>query len=136
MAHFSDYYETKIIEHMLRGQAFTPATQIFVALFTASTALESNLPTAEISGGAYARVQATLTTCTAGTSENTVDITFATATADWGTLTHLAVVDHQTNTTWGTNVNVLMWGTLTASKTVGSGDTFKIPAGDLDISVA
>lgn len=136
MANFSDYAENLVINHLFMNQTHTPDTQHYIALFTASTALESNLPTGEETGDAYARVIATFTTATAGTSENGASIDFATATGDWGTITHVAIVDHATNVTWGTNVNVLMWGTLTASKTVGTGDQFKIPAGDLDISVA
>jgi hypothetical protein len=132
---FSDYTENKIINHLFMNSTYTPATQHFIALFTASTGLETNLPTGEVSGGAYARCTSTFNTATAGTSVNGGTLTWAEATADWGTITHLAIVDHVTNVTWGTNVNVLMWGTLTASKTVSSGDTFKISAGDLSISV-
>ena len=136
MANFSAYAVKLVINHLFLNQTATPATQHFIAMFTASSGLEANLPTAEVSGGAYARATATFTTATAGTSENGADVTFVEATADWGTLTHLASVDHLTNDTWGTNVNVLMWGALTASKTVGTGDTFKLPSGDVDISVA
>jgi hypothetical protein len=134
MAHFSNYLENIIIDHLLRNQAFTPPTAIYVALFTADTGLEANNPTAEVSGGAYARQQITLTAASGGASDNNADITFPEATASWGTVTHLAIVDHATNATWGTNVNVLMWGPLTASKTVSSGDTFKLPLGDVDVS--
>jgi len=80
------------------------------------------------------RKQVTLTAAAAGASENNADITWPEATANWGTVTHLCICDHETNATWGTNVNVLMWGPLTAPKTVNSGDTFKIPSGDLDVS--
>jgi len=34
MASISDYYENKIIDHMLRGQAFTPPSTIYLALYT------------------------------------------------------------------------------------------------------
>jgi hypothetical protein len=132
---FSNQMENDIINHFFMNATLTPATQLYVALFTASAGLETNLPTGEEAGGAYARVLSTFTTATAGTSENGADITFATATGDWGTVSHVAIVDHATNVTWGTNVNVLMWGTLTATKAVGTGDIFKIPAGDLDITV-
>jgi hypothetical protein len=132
---FSDYAENKILNAWFRNTTYTPATEVFVALFTASTGLETNLPTGEVSGGAYARVSSTFNTATAGTTVNGGTLTWSEATADWGTITHLAIADHGTNVTWGTNVNVLMWGTLTASKTVSSGDTFKISAGDLAISV-
>lgn len=133
---FSDYYENKIIDHMLRNQAFTPPTTLYVALFTSSTGLEANSGvTGEVSGGNYARQSVTFNAASAGASANTADITFPTANASWGTVTHAAIVDHGSNVTWGTNVNVLMYGALSVSKAVGSGDTFKILAGDLDITV-
>ena len=135
MSEFSDYYENQIINHMLRAQAFTPATQYFVALFTADTGLESNAPTAEIATGAYARQQVTLDAASGGASANSAVLTFPTATANWGTVSHCAIVDHGTNVTWGTNVNVLMWSPLDVSKLVENGDTFKINTGDLDITV-
>lgn len=134
MAEFSVYMSNLIINHMLRAQAYTPGT-VYVALFTAATGLEANNPTSEVSGGSYARQVAGLTAASGGTSSNGADITFPTATADWGTVSHVALVDHATNTNWGTNVNVLMWSPLDSAKTVSAGDTFKINAGNLDVEV-
>ncbi len=135
MAEFSDKMENNIINHFLRNSTVTPATQVFLALFTASTGLETNAPTAEVSGGAYARVQATLSTATAGTSENTVEIAFATATADWGSIGFCAIVDHGTNVTWGTNVNVLCWTPVNTTKTISSADQAKFAVGDVDVEI-
>lgn len=134
MAEFSDYAENLIINHLLRAQAYTPVT-IYVALFTAGTGLEANNPTAEVSGGGYARQVAGLSPASGGASSNAADIIFPTATADWGTITHVALVDHPTNTNWGTNVNVFMWSALDTAKTVNAGDTFKINAGNLNVTV-
>ena len=136
MANFSDQMENDIINHFFMDATVTPATELFLALFTADSGLEANLPTAECTGDAYARATATFTTATAGTSENGAEVTWATATGDWGAITHIAIVDSLAGTEYGTSVNVLMWGALTATKTVNSGDTFKIAAGDLDITVA
>ena len=136
MAHFSDHYENKIIDHMLRNQAFTPPSTIYLALFTADTGLEADNPTAEVSGGAYARQAFTLTAASGGASENGADIEFPEATGNWGTITHVAIVDHLSNSNWGTDVHVLMWGPLAASKVINTGDTLRINAGDLDVSVA
>lgn len=138
MSAFSDFYENKIIDHMLRGVAYTVPTTVYVALFTANTGLEANNPTSEVStsGTAYARVAVTLNAASGGATSNSADLTWTTATASWGTVTSAAIVDHLTNTTWGTNVNVLMWADLSASKLVNSGDLFKILAGDLDVTVA
>lgn len=138
MSAFSDYYENEIIDHMLRGQAFTVPTTVYVALFTANTGLEANSPSAEVStsGTAYSRQTLTLSAASGGASANSGDLTWSTATASWGTVTSAAIVDHVSNTNWGTDVNVLMWADLTASKTVNNGDLFKILTGELDVTVA
>jgi hypothetical protein len=138
MSAFSDYYENKIIDHMMRNQAFTPPATVYLALFTSVTGLEANSGiTGEVSGGSYARQAVTLAAPSpAGVTSNSADITFPAATASWGTVTHVALVDHATNATWGSNVNVLMFGALTAQKIIGQDDTFQILAGDLDMTVS
>ena len=127
MGSFSDYYENQIINHMLRGQAFTPPATIYVALYTTS-------PTdagggTEVSGGSYARQSVTLSAASSGATSNSADVTFPTATADWGPIVAVGILDASTSG------NLLAWGALTVSKTVNNGDTFKILAGDLDITV-
>jgi len=127
MAEFSDYLENKIIDHMLRNQAYTPPATIYLALFT--TATDDAGGGTEVSGGAYARQAVSLSAASGGASENTADITFPTATADWGTVTHVALMDALSGG------NMLLHSPLDASKTVNNGDTFKITAGDLDVAV-
>jgi hypothetical protein len=127
MAGFSDYYENKVIDHMLRNQAFTPPATVYVGLYTVA-------PTdagggTEVSGGSYARQAVTLAAASAGATQNSADITFPTATADWGTIVAAGLFDA------ASAGNLLAWNNLTASKTVNSGDTFKITAGSLTISV-
>jgi len=127
VAGFSDYYENKVIDHMLRNQAFTPPSTVYVGLYTAA-------PTdagggTEVSGGSYARQAVTLAAASNGATQNSADITFPTATADWGTIVAAGLFDASTAG------NLLAWNNLTASKTVNNGDTFKITAGSLTISV-
>ena len=129
MAEFSTYLENKIIDHILRNQSYTPPATVYVALFTADNGLEGGTITGEVSGGAYARQAVTLSAASDGESSNSADIEFPTATADWGTITHVALMDA------ASGGNVLMHSALDASKTVNNGDTFKINAGDLDIAV-
>jgi hypothetical protein len=128
MAEFTDFMENKIIDHMLRNQAYTPPSTLYVALFTSATADDGT--GTEVSGGAYARQAVTLDAAEEGASENSADITFPTATEDWGTVTHLALMDALTGG------NMLMHSPLDASKTVNEGDTFKINAGALDVNMA
>jgi hypothetical protein len=135
MAAFSDYLENALINATLRNTSYTSPTNVYVALFTATTGLEANNPTAEVTGGSYARQAVTFDAPSGGATQNAAELTFPAATANWGTVTHFAVVDHVSNTNWGTGVNVLYHGALTDPRVVNSSDTFKIPAADLDIAL-
>jgi hypothetical protein len=134
MAALSDYLENALYNHVLRNTAYTSPTTVYVALFTSSTGLETNNPTGEVTGGSYARVAVTMGAPTGGAGSNSGEVLFTQATANWGTVTHFAIVDHATNTTWGTNVNVLLHGALTAQKTINDTDIFRFPIGDIDIA--
>ena len=129
MAELSTWMEDKIVNFM-RGVAVTGHTAVYVALFTSDAGLEGGVITSEVSGGSYARQLAGLSASADGVSANAADITFPTATASWGTVTHVALMDALTAG------NVIMHSALDASKIVGSGDTFKINAGDLDVTIA
>lgn len=135
MGAISDYLENVIIDKLLRNQAYTPPTTVYLALFTAVTGLESDNPTGEVSGGSYARQSCALDAASGGATANTSDISFPIATANWGHITHVALVDHETNTTWGTNVHVLVWGELTDHRDIYAGDLFQVLAGELDIAL-
>lgn len=126
MAEFTDYFENKIIETM-RATNITAAAA-YVGLYTTATADDGS--GTEVTGGSYARQLAGLSVASGGASANASDITFPTATANWGTVTHVALLDA------ATAGNMLMHSPLDTSKTVNSGDTFKINAGDLDVTVA
>ena len=129
MTEFSDWFENTIINHLLRNQAYTPPVTIYVALFTAITGLETNAPTAEVAVGAYARTAVTLTAASGGAADNTADVVFPTATANWGTITHFAIMDA------ATVGNVMLWSPVTTAKAVNNGDNCKVLLGTLDITI-
>ncbi len=145
MANFSNYYRNKVVEHMLRGQVFPVPETVYIALFTANTQLQINDPTAEVDADDYVRKALVLDEADSGghdpgESANTSDITWDAAENDWGEITHLAIVDHETNEDWGTDVNVLMWDRLekdgdAAPKTINTDDIFSLPAGNLELDV-
>jgi hypothetical protein len=121
----SDFLENKLLDHMLGKTAYTMPT-VYVGLYTAA-------PTdagggTEVSGGAYARVAttgATWNAASAGSSSNAAAVTFPTASASWGTVTHFGLFDA------ASAGNMLRWGALTTSKTVGNGDTPSFGIGTL-----
>ncbi|MEM4134314.1 MAG: hypothetical protein QXV73_03880 [Candidatus Micrarchaeia archaeon] len=127
MAGLSDYYENKVIDHMLRGQAFTPPSTIYVGLYT--TAPTDAGGGTEVSGNGYARQSVTLTAASGGSTSNASDITFPQATGDWGTIVAVGLFDASTGG------NLLAWSNLTESKTINAGDVLKIPAGQLTFTI-
>jgi len=133
MTAFSDYLENKLLNHTLRNTIYTPPGTLYVALFTASSGLEANAPVSELVGNAYARQSMAFNVAASGATDNSADVVFPTASGAWGTVTTVALVDHATNSNYGTDVNVLYWANLTVSKTIGLGDVFKFLAGDFDV---
>lgn len=135
MSNMSDYLEGQIRAHIFRTASFTKPSALWIALYTAAPS-DSGGGT-EVSGGAYARVNVppldanwTAASSTDGLTDNASTITFPTASANWGTVTHVGIFDASSGG------NLLLWGALTASKTVNSGDVFTFPAGALDIQFA
>ena len=129
----SNYLEGKLRGYVFRGEAFTQPATLYIALSTADPTEDASGLT-EPSGGAYARASVTSNTTnwtavssTDGLTDNGVDISFIQATGNWGTISHVAVMDALTSG------NMLFYGALTAAKTVNTGDTFKFATGDLDI---
>lgn len=123
MAEFSDYLENKLLDHVLRNVSYTSPSTVYVALYTSNPA-DDNSGT-EVSGGSYARQALAVTTATAGIVTSSADITFPQATANWGTISHIGIMDALTSG------NLLMHTPLTTSKSIDSGDILKISSGNL-----
>ena len=113
----------------MRGVAWT-AFNAYVALFTSATTDAGG--GTEVSGGGYARQLVGLSAASGagGLTSNAADIIFPTATADWGTVTHIAIMDA------ATGGNMIMHSPLDASKAIATGDTFKINATELVCTIA
>ena len=123
---FSNYLETEILDHVFGGNAYTAPSTLYLALYTAAPG-ETGGGT-ECSGTDYARTTVTFTV-SGNEATNSAAVEFATAGNNWGTITHVGVFDALTAG------NLMAYGTLTASKTVETGDVFRVPAGDLDITL-
>lgn len=126
MSAFSNYLETKILDHVFGGVNYTAPSTLYLALYTVA-------PTdtgggTEVSGGSYAR-QTVAFTVSGDTASNNAAVEFPTATGTWGTVVAVGVFDALTSG------NLLAYGNLTASKTIASGDVFRVPSGDLDITL-
>lgn len=123
---FSDYLETKVLDHVFAGTAYTAPSTLYVALFTAAPS-DSGGGT-EVSGGGYARQTIAFTT-SGDTTSNNAAIEFPTATANYGSVTHVGIFDASSAG------NLMAHAALTSAKNIETGDVFRIPSGDLDITL-
>lgn len=123
---FTNFLETEILDHVFAGAAYTAPSTHYLGLFTAAPG-EAGGGT-ELSGNAYVRKAVAFTT-SGDTTSNNAAVEFPTATGSWGTVTHVGVFDALTTG------NLMAYATLSASKAIETGDVFRVPSGDLDITL-
>ena len=126
----SDYLEVALLNATLNGVAFTAVNNPYVSLHTADPT-DAGTGT-EVSGGSYARTTASFATAsgTSGLVATDADVTFPTATATWGTVGWIGLWDA------ASGGNMLYHTALDTSKTIDSGDIFKITTGNLTVELA
>ena len=150
----TSYLENRLLSFIFKNNAAsfsTPGDTIYVGLATAVSNFsdstgESGTPAiTEADFTSYARVQVaasgwTLTADTANqqTVTNAANIDFA-ASGGGGTdvITHCFIATHASDSldTLGSGGNVLFIGALDASKSIATGDIFRINAGNLTIEL-
>nr|BAR19634.1 b-glycanase [uncultured Mediterranean phage uvMED] len=123
---FTDYLENKVLDYVFSGGSFSQPGTKYLALYTVAPT-DSSAGT-EVTGGGYVRQTVTLTTSGSDTT-NSAAVEYPTATAGYGTVVAVAVLDSNSGG------NMLAYASLTANKTIATGDVFRVPAGDLDISL-
>lgn len=128
MAEMSNYLENALINATLRNTAYTSPTTVYVGLFT-SDPTDAGSGT-EVSGGSYARTAVTFGAPSNGTSTNSAAVEFPQATGNWGTITHIGILDASSSG------NLLYHTALDSSKTIETGDIFKIAIGSLSVTLA
>jgi len=133
MGSFGDFLENELLDHVFGAAAYAAPATLYMALSTADP-LDDGSGLNEPVGGAYARASVTndLTewpAAAAGSKSNANQITFPTATALWGTVTHFAIMDA------ASGGNMLAHGSLTTPKTIDPGDTASFAASDVTITL-
>lgn len=130
MSDMTDFLEDAVLENVLNNAANPASTSVFIALFTAAPSDTGG--GTEVATGSYARVSMTGGFTVAGTAtraENTAAVIFPTATADWGTVTHVGIFDALTVG------NLLFHRALTTPRTVLTDDIFQFAIGDLGVTL-
>jgi len=142
MSALSNSIENKLLDHSLGTASYSAPASVYIGLFTSdpstgstSENLEAGIMTNEVSGGSYARQVATFNAASGGSASTSATVTFPTATANWGTITHVAVIDSDQTDSAGQG-EVIYYGLLDTAKIIETGDTFQITTGNLTITLA
>jgi len=128
MAEMSTYLENALINATLRNTSYTSPATVYVGLYT-SDPTDANTGT-EVSGGSYTRTAVTMGAPSNGVSTNTAAVEFPQASGTWGTVGWIGILDATSSG------NLLYHTALDTSKTISSGDIFKIAIGGLSVTLA
>ena len=122
----SNTFETHTLNYLFTATSVTRPTAWYVALFTSNP--DEDASGTEVSGGAYVR-QSVAFTVSGNTASNSAAIEFPTATASYGTVTHIGVFDASSGG------NLIAYAALTTSKAIDTGDVMRINSSDLDVTL-
>ena len=128
MSEMSNYLENALINATLRNPSYTSPTTVYLALYT-SDPTDADTGT-EVSGGSYARQAITFGAPSNGVSTNSAAIEFPQAGGSWGTVSYVGIRDASTAG------NLLFHTALDASKTIATGDVFRVAIGSLSVAFA
>lgn len=95
MSGLTDYLERKLMDAITRNTSYAAGSSIYLGLFT--SAPDDTGAGIEVGGGSYTRQTLTsgfpAASGTSGSVTNSSNITYTTASANWGTVTHVALFD-------------------------------------------
>ena len=136
MASFSVYAANKVLDNIFRGTAFS-VPNLHIALFTSSAGLETNNAASQTeitaAGTGYARTAVPsytgFTAAASGKTTNATALEFHVASRDWGTVTHIALMDAETGG------NVVLWGSIRNARPIYSGDIIRFTPGAIVITL-
>lgn len=128
MSEMSNYSENALVNATLRNTAYTSPSAVYLALYTADpTDADSGT---EVSGTSYARQAITFGAPSNGVTTNSAAIEFPQAGGSWGTVTHVGIRDASTAG------NLLYHTPPDASKTIATGDVFRVASGSMSVTLA
>jgi hypothetical protein len=123
MASFSRFYQNVIINTLLRGEPFTPPTEVFMGLLLSTpTAIR---PGAEVANVDYVRQPMEIADAVDGRVELSKEVRFPRAEQPWGRIEAVAIYDAEEDG------EMLVWSAIAEPKPIGTGDAFSVPVGML-----
>lgn len=128
MAEMSNFLENALINATLRNTSYTSPATVYLSLYTTDPTDDDT--GTEVTGNGYARQAITFGAPSNGVSTNSAAIEFPQATGSWGTVAYVGIRDASTAG------NLLYHTALDASKTIATGDVFRVAIGSLSVTLA
>lgn len=150
MPGFTNYLRNKVLDHVFRGEDYTPPASVWIKLVSSQPS--AAVAGTALAGGGTTRIEipctladfcgtqgATTTTASSGTSgqiSNNAIVDFGTAESDWGDASHWEAYDDETAG------NRLIFGTITnaagtaSPRSIAAGDPVTFPISALRITAA
>jgi len=138
MGTISNYLENKWLDHILKTAAYTREATLYIGYSQADPTDDASGVTEPSPANGYARQALTDANWTAAASRATnynAQISFPQATGSQGTITHWFICTHLSNTNFGTDVELIAHGSLSTQKSIVSGNTPTIAAGEVEVSI-
>lgn len=125
------YFLNTVAGNLFLSDTSTPLPDAYyLGLSTTAPSADGTGVTEPSSSAGYRRVEITdLSAPVSGVVTSTIDIEFPESLDDWGTISHYAVFDSETNG------NLLIYGSLQRARSMDEGSILTIRAGDLTFSV-
>lgn len=131
MSGFTNFLEEALLNHVLRNAEYISPATIYVALFN-DVPGDPGTGT-EVTGTGYVRLPVTFAAPTqvGGAARCVTDVVLEWPVAEsaWGTIEAAAIYDAETGG------NMLVPAELATPRTISSQDIFRIPVGDLSVSL-
>ncbi len=129
MAAMTDYLELKLLDHITGVASYTAPSAVYLGLAVGDFT-DTGTGQAELSGGGYARTEATFGSAASGQITNSAAIEFPEATNSLGTVSHWGLFDA------ATGGNMLLNGAFDSAKLIEAQDILRISAGSLTLTAA
>lgn len=117
------YLDNNLLNVTLRNVPFVSPPDVHISLYTVAPGVGGG--GTEVVGGAYGRQIVTFTVPASGQCSNIADILFPVASATWGTIVAIALMDASSGG------NMLYFGSLTTPRLILAADQIRFPLGQL-----
>jgi len=124
----SDNFENKILDAGFGSGSLSKPANVYVALY--STAPTDSTSGTELTGNGYSRQTVSFGSASAGQIGSSGNVTFSASGGAWSTAVAVALLDASSSG------NIMVYGSLTPSRTLQDGDTLTFETNNLKVTQA